>query len=361
MTLRAAVLEFLVIGSLAPAAGHDRREAFSAAVASALAWAVRSEAGDEGDRTPKRAMLATGRTMEYHELGSESGAPCVLVHGFLGSANMYVASHRLLVKNNIRAVAPNLYGRTTDWARRRSVADAGNDIAALSAHVYGAAARPAIVGCSAGVKDAIASCIALNAKGAAKVPRLFLVSGQVDMARRDVFSLLSGSDQFELNALRGVAKQARLPLLQPVRNAGARIKQNIAHRRVQDMAHTALPAEKLTSKLSAKDLEHLRGDPEFRTVVFRDASSYSYGEIIDSIQRMFGWNLDLSALAGTDVRIMHGTHDTLVHPQNARILEAMLKQAGVPEVRVEFFEAGHLLLKVRAPEILQGAASRAER
>ncbi len=108
-------------------------------------------------------------------------------------------------------------------------------------------------------------------------------------------------------------------------------------------------------------VDHLRSDEALHTILVQDAASYSYAEILDSVNKMFGWNLDLRKIAGTEVKILHGASDTLVHPDNAKILERMLKEAGVTNVEVKFFSnQGHLLLRVQADKILTRAKGEAK-
>lgn len=305
------------------------------------------------DSRPREICLQTGRRMEFRELGQRNGIPCIFIHGLLGSSNSFTGIEDMLRELNIHAVAPNLYGRRTEWWKRDSVADTGDDIAALSGEVHGPNSKPNILCFSASGKDGMAACATLNQEGPHRtVPNLYVVSAQMDLTRGDVFNVLSCGQQRDLNAILGRAKQAHLPLFQPLRNAGAGLKQRVAHRKISQLVQTQkIATQSIVGLLSPQDRAVLEVDEDFKAVLYEDASAYTYGEIIDSIRKLCHWNIDLSKLKGTNVKILHGMDDMLVHPRNARILERMLKQAGVENVQVFFFPEGHLLLKVRARQI----------
>lgn len=303
--------------------------------------------------TIQSVQVATGRRIQYLKLGAANGEPIILVHGFLGSGNIYASMHDQLKENGMSAIAPYLYGCGTDWAQRQSVMDAGKDIAALSQQVF-PGVMPRIVGCSGGVKDAVAACIALNQAGPGKVPEMFLASGQWDLGR-DSFSYLSGEDQFKLNAIWGVPQQARLPLFQPIRNIGANVKQRVAHKRVAEMAGTPLAAHEVLSKLPRVDVEYLHQDPALKETLVKDATAYSYSEMIHSLNGMRNIRLDLRWLAGTKVSGAHGESDTLVDPRNLAFMKRDMLAAGV-EVDFRYVpNTGHLLLKTNAKTILAKA------
>jgi pimeloyl-ACP methyl ester carboxylesterase len=290
--------------------------------------------------------------MEYVLLGKKGGTPCVLIHGLFGSGNTFRTCQKMLEENGIHAIAPSLYGPGTDWAKRSSVMDTGVDIAELAAREFGKGNQPVTVGSSAGGKDAIAATIAMNVNSKAKVPNLVLVSAQADLAG-EAFSLLSHADQKKLNAIRGVPEKARFPVFQPFRNMGAGIKQRVAARQVEQIAHTSIVADDITAKLSEVDLQFLRTDPALKKVLYDDATRYSSGEIRHSLERLFGWNLDFRQIVGTDVDMLHGDVDTLVHPENLEILKRNMDHARVPNVVTKRVpNEGHMLLRAKAKECL---------
>ena len=220
--------------------------------------------------------------------------------------------------------------------------------------IHGKEASPVILCVSGGAKDGIATTAVLNrSKDSAGASDLFVVSGEMDLARRDVFCLQDRKNQRELNAILGRAKRAIFPAFQPLRNAGASLKHRIADGRIEYLAnHPREAYKKIVDSMSeAYDKPVLKEFPEFNQVVFEEIASYSKAELIDSIRRLFHWNIDFSALKDTRVHILHCTADTMVSPKNAAILQSTLRRAGVEQLELLHFPEGHLLLKAESLRI----------
>ncbi|MCO6429247.1 MAG: alpha/beta hydrolase [Deltaproteobacteria bacterium] len=336
---------------------QDRR-AFLAVGAGCLSLAafdlpaMAAEQGRQDEPEHRSLKLPSGRSMGYRTIG-QGDTDLILVHGFPGSSRQFLSFEKFLTNSGLCALAPDLYGKKTDWQQRGSVLDAGEDIADLYLQVRGKERRPVVLCVSAGAKDGIAATIALNLKLQGKyVPALYVISGQMDLGRADTFGLLRADQQFEFNCIRGVSRRAVLRVIQPVRNLGANIRRSVAHRRVDRLSHDPEAAfRRIVGAMSiTEDIPLLREDPEFRSNLRKEIAEYTGGEIIHSIHRLFNWDVDFRQLRGTPVTIVHGTKDSMVPHQNAEILRRELQRAGVEAV-VKLYPDGHLLLKRRAEAI----------
>jgi pimeloyl-ACP methyl ester carboxylesterase len=331
----------------------SRRSFCTVAAVQTLGFASLSAPAFAAESHIQTHTLSSGRNMSCRVLGA-GDKKLILIHGFPGTSKQFTSLDSFLRNNGITAIAPDLYGSRTDWQRRHSVTDAGKDIADLSEIIHGENARPIVLCVSGGAKDGIATTAALNQmQEGAGVSDLFVVSGQMDLGRSDAFCLLNAKRQFELNAIRGVRRQAHLPLFQPFRNAGGNLRQRIAHERIERLAENPHAAfKKIVESMSKKsDWPVLNADKQFKQVLFEEIASYSKAELINSLYRLFHWDVDFHGLQGTAVTILHGTDDPMVHPYNARLLEQSLRRAGVQRVQLQFFNEGHLLLKAKAEEI----------